>query len=903
MLHGRDAELAVIGEALAGARGRGDSAALVVRGDPGIGKTALLAAAVDGAEGFRTIQAAGVEAEAELPYAGLHLLLGRGLDRLDVLPAVQAEALRGALGLASAGPPDRFLVGLSVLSLLSELAADRPLLCVVDDAQWLDRASADALVFAARRLGSEGVVMLFGSRPGDGVFPAAGLSELRLHGLSADAATVLLAAQGEFPAGLRYRILAESAGNPLALIELPRAVGHERPGDGPLPLTERLRDNFEGQMRGLSEQARALLLVAAAEGRGDLSVILRAAARLGACADDLEAARQAGLVRVSERELAFRHPLIRAAAQHAAPLGLRREAHRALAAVLDGPQDADQRAWHLAAAAEGPDEQVAAELERSAVRVGERARGAGVWYERAAELSTDPAATARRLTLASEALAETGDLDRAAALARRGASLTSDPLLAARLSRVLAAADFLRGDTAGGHRRLLEAAGKVATADPALSGAIVIEALHAAWYTGERELADSVARLEALPLPPGQRPAPLAGLLLHAVSPVLGRPTRDRSGSAADAAFEQARRVAHGNTQDLMLISGAALILGRDRLAQEIATDLAGQLRRQGLIGPLPGTLFYAASAQAYGGRPDEARQTIVEALQLAGDTAQQRWIDQLAETRAHLAAIEGDEEQLRRLVDAAHVAGVGEPAWSAPWTVWAHGLLDLGLGRADAALARLSELAPGRRFFHILATRSTPDLVEAAVRVGKPEAAVEPLELYKRWAGHIDQPWAAAVLQRCRALLADAADAEEHFRAALGPYAAEFRPFEKARTQLLYGEWLRRAKRKVEARTQLSAALETFERAGARPWAQRARSELTATGTPEPGGGAVSATAAALTPQELQIVRLAAQGLSNKEIAAQLFLSSRTVGSHLYRAYPKLGVLSRGALATLDLG
>lgn len=892
----------MIGQALSRARDDGDSTAMVVHGDPGIGKTALLAAISATADGFRTINATGVEAEAELPYAGLHLLLRRDLDRLDALPAVQAEALRGALGLASTGPPDRFLVGLSVLSLLSELGTDQPLLCLVDDAQWLDPASADALVFAARRLDSEGVVMLFGARPDAGIFSTSGLSELRLSGLSTNAATELLANQGEFPAGLRYRILAESAGNPLALIELPHALGPKDPGGGPLPLTERLRDAFEGQIRGLPDQTRTLLLVAAVAGAGDLSVILRAAAKLKASVDDLEAARQARLVRVSEHELTFRHPLIRAAVHHAAPLGLRREAHRALAAMINGPEDADQRAWHLAAAADGPDEEVAAELERTAARAAERTRGAGIWYERAAELSTDPAAMARRLTLAAAALADSGDLDRGAALARRGASLTLDPLLTARLARILASADFLHGDAAGGHRRLIEAAGKVATTDPALSGAMLIEAMHAAWYTGERELADSVAGLEALDLPPGQRPAPLARLLIHAVSPVLGRSTWASSGgSSTDAAFAEARHAANGDAQDLMLISGAALILGRDGLAQEIATELAGQLRQQGVIGWLPGTLFYTVSAQAYGGRPDQARQTLAEALQLAGDTAQQRWIDQFAETRAHLAAVEGNEEQLRRLTDSVQ-ATVREPAWSLPWVTWALGLLDLGLGRADSALARLSELAKGRRFFHILATRSTPDLVEAAVRVGKPEAAAEPLELYEQWAGHVGQPWAAAVLHRCRALLADPADAEGHFREALSPYTSEFRPFEQARTQLLYAEWLRRAKRKAEARTHLGAALETFERVGARPWAERARSELTATGAPATSHTPVSAAATALTPQELQIVRLAAQGLSNKEIAAQLFLSPRTVGSHLYRAYPKLGVLSRGELAALDL-
>jgi DNA-binding CsgD family transcriptional regulator len=882
-LYGRDAELATLDDLLDRAR-RGSSGALVLRGDPGIGKTALLARAIERAGGFQVIRAAGVEDEAELPYAGLHLLLLSALHRVAALPDVQAEALRGAVGLAKAGPPDRFLVGLAVLSLLAEVAADQPLLCVVDDAHWLDHASAAALLFAARRLGTESIVLLFGARPG--VFPAAGLPELALPGLSTQAATELLGTS--LPPGRRYRVLAEAAGNPLALLELPRAL-NDAVLEGPLPLTDRLREAFESRLAGLPEPTTTVLLVAAAEGTGDLAPILRAAASFGASLADLDAARTAGLIEVTGSVLTFRHSLIRAAVQHAASLALRREVHQALAEALDAPEQADRRAWQRAAASPEPDEEIATTLERTAD--GARERGgdgaALAWYERAAELSTDVAGKARRLALASEAAGEVGDLDRSAALAHQGLSTTGpsgDARVTARLLQMEATVAFLRGDLSLAYRRLVEASELV---DQRQASVLLIEAAHVGWYTGEQELAESVARLEDLDL----SQTPVARLLLRAVAPILGRQV---DGPAPDCA--QAVAAASGDPADLVLISGLALVLGQDLAAQRIGTELSRDLRTAGRIGWLPSTLFYTGSAQAYGGRHEEARRTVTEALQLAHDTGQQRWVDALAEPRALLAAAHGDEKLCRKLADEA-LGRANGPAWSVPWTSAALGLLDLGAGRAETALARLETLAEGRRFFHIPATRSTPDLVEAAVRLGRPEAAAEPLALFETWSHNSGQPWTTALVHRCRALL----DGDEHhFREALAMHEREDRPFDEARTRLVYGEWLRRDKRKADARVQLAAAVETFERLRATPWTERARSELTATGTT--ARPAEAGPTGSLTPQELQIVRLAARGLSNKDIAAQLFLSPRTIGHHLYKAYPKLGVLSRGELARLDL-
>jgi len=896
-LYGRDAELAALSDLLDQAR-TGTSGTLVLRGDPGIGKTALVSHVTARADGFRVIRGAGIQEESELPFAGLHLLLRPALDRIDALPGVQADALRGALGLAKAGPPDRFLVGLAVLSLLAELAADQPLLCAVDDAQWLDRASADALLFAARRLDSEAIVLLLCARTG--AFPAAGLPELTLRGLSAPAATELLG--DRLPSVRRYRVLAEAAGNPLALLELPRVLAGAQ-SEVPLPLTDRLRSAFESQLAGLPEPTRTALLVAAAEGTGDLAPILRAAGTLGASLADLDMARAAGLIEVSGSDLTFRHPLIRAAVHHAAPLALRGAVHQALAAALDTPGQADRRAWQLAAAAAGPDEEIAVALERAAGQVRERGgdTGAQAWYQRAAELSADPVAKARRLTLAAETAAGSGDLDQAAALAGEGLGLAGAGLglagaapervqTPARALQVQATVAFLRGDPAAAHRRLLEASELIAPVDKEQANALLIEAVHSGWYAGQEQLAEAVTRLEGLRL----RPTALDRLLLRAVAPILGRPA---DGTDPDGALAEARSAAAGNAPDLVVLCVLALLLGQDRVAQQIGDELSRELRAAGQIGWLPSVLFYAGSAQAYGGRHEEAARTVDEGLRLARDTGQQRWVDALAEPLALLAAARGDERLCRQLADEA-LGRASRPAWSVPWTASTLGLLDLGLGRAESALARLETLAEGRRFFHIPATRSTPDLVEAAVRLGRPEAAAEPLALFERWSRNAGQSWATALGQRCRALI----DGDEDlFLAALALHEEDSRPFDEARTRLLYGEWLRREKRKAEARTQLRIALETLERIGAAPWAERARTELTATGIT--GRADDRGPSGSLTPQELQIVRLAAQGLSNKDIAAQLFLSARTVGHHLYKAYPKLGVASRGELADLQLG
>jgi DNA-binding CsgD family transcriptional regulator len=927
MLYGRDAELAVV-DALLDTVRSGGSGALVLRGEPGIGKTALLDHAA-AAPGVRVLRGQGIASEAELPFAGLHLLLRPVLDRVDALPAVQAGALRGALGLAPAATPDPFLVGLAVLSLLSEAAEPRPLVVLVDDLQWLDRVSAEALLFAARRLDADAVALLFAAR--DEV-AAPGVPELRLDRLDPAASATLLAARAaDLRRGTREWVLAEAAGNPLALIEMPAALAEfaDRPGTPPLP--DRLRDAFEAQVRRLPEPARTALLVAALDDTGRLDVVLRAATRLGATVDDLDAG---GLVRTAaDGTIAFRHPLVRAAVVHDAPLSQRFAVHGALAAALDGPADADRRAWHLASATTGPDEQVAAELERTAAWAGERSghAAAAAAYQRSAELTADPPARLRRLVLAAEAAAEAGDLDRAESLAAAAdRSDITDPELLTRLTTARAAMSFSRGSPRTAYRQLVRGAAAVSGTDPQRAAMMLIEAVHNAWYSGERELADAAARLRALHLDAADPIAPLSHLTAHAIAPILSSPAGEpgsppdsrpdpgsepqtdsrpgpepktgpglRAGSQPDpAVLVAAARQAADDPATASMIAAVCLILGQDSVTIELADEQTELARRQGRIGWLPHTMFYLACGQFFGGWHREARATVAEAVAIARDTDQPQWVDRLAEARAYLAAVAGEEQDCRELTDRALAVSAGrDPAWHATWAYWARGLLDLGLGRAEQALSHLLMLAEGRARFYIPATRSTPDLVEAAVRAGRPDAAAEAFTQYQRWARHARRPWIDAVVLRCRALFGPDADAGTGYEAALDRHRSANRPFETARTALLYGEWLRRARRRTEARAHLTAALGTFEGVGAAPWAARARTELGATGAVAPEQP-VTGALAALTPQERQIVRLAATGLSNKDIAAQLFLSPRTVGYHLYKAYPKLGIVSRAELA-----
>ncbi|SEG74368.1 Predicted ATPase [Actinacidiphila yanglinensis] len=944
MLHGREAEAGTVEALLAGARA-GRSGVLVVRGPAGIGKTALLAHALGQANapapaGMTVVRGSGVEFEAELPYAGLELLLRRAMGAIGSVPEPQQRALRAAFGLSAGTPGEPMFVGLAVLSLLSGHAGDGPLLCVVDDAQWLDRASADALAFAARRLDAEGVVMLFAARDGEGSFAARGLPEVRLGGLDEAAAGALLAERGAaLGPAVRRRVLAEAQGNPLALLELPLtldpggAAGTGGPGPvaDVLPLTSRLEAAFHGRVGDLPPGTRTLLLIAAADHTGDPDILLAAATALGVGVDDLPPAQDAGIVLVDEEDrLRFRHPLMRAAIHQRAALPERLAAHRALAEACDPVHDPDHRAWHLAMAATGPDEEVAAALEATAHRARERSghSAASVAYERAARLSTDAAARAGRLLLAAEAASEAGELPRARDFAEQAARAAgpvlppgsaAEAVVRARALYVRALADFWQGAFPGAHRMLLEGAGAAAAADPERAGRMLVQAVHTAWYLGADEVDATVRRLAALELPPGTPIRHVAGFLTGALAhPDTEADTGTDTDTDADADADSAsppatvpeaaaavRAAAGGRTdpRETVMLCAAGLVRGQDAESYELAAALAAECRDSGGVGRLATVLFFRAEVEIFESRLDDALATAAEGLRISRDTQQAQWVSQLSGALAQVAALRGEEEVCRGRVAEALAAAPGAPvAPGAAWAYWSQGLLELGLGRARSALERLELLADPSLRHQISATRSVPDLVEAAVRVGQPARAAEPFARFERWARRAGQGWADAVVARCRALLAPDAQAEAYFTAALAGHDPHRRALETARTELLYGEWLRRARRRSEAAGHLRAALEVFERLGARPWADRARGELGASGAPVtvPQETRSLAEQAGLTPQESQIVRLAAEGLSNKDIAARLFLSPRTVGYHLYKAYPKLGVVSRGELASL---
>ncbi|MFD9906508.1 ATP-binding protein [Streptomyces sp. NPDC059063] len=920
-LYGRDAERAAVDELLDGAR-KQRGGVLVVRGEAGIGKTALLDHAADRATDLRVLRGTGIESESELAYAGLHLLLGPYTDRLGALPAPQARALRAAFGMTDAtdavaeaggdtgqgAAPDRFLVGLAALSLLGEISEERPLLVLLDDAQWLDQASAEALLFAARRLGSDPVALVFAVRDGH-PFPATGLAELRLTGLDEGAGTRLLHQHADgLPGHVRTLILQEAHGNPLALLELPAALSAaQRSGElhadffhlGAKAVSERIERTFLGRVRALPAKAQDLLVVAAAEGTGELSAVLDAGKALDATPDDLAAAEESRLIRVADGRLAFTHPLVRSAVYRAAPLALRTAAHHALAAATT----ADRRAWHRAAAATRPDESVAADLERTAEdarrRGGRQAEAAA--YERAADLSPGDEQRARRLAAAAEAVENAGRQERAADLADRAAAHPHDPVTRARLARIRATAANARGEQRAAHALLVDAAVEVGPHDAQAAAFMFLDAMSAAWAVNDPGMiAQTSARLAALDPPSAVAPLFTAVEGLAAVA--LGDPARglpavralvDPATAAVRGAGPWERASTHWWHQ----------LIGDLDAAYDLARALERDCRARDDIGLMPAALFHLARAQLLLGRLRDATASASEGARIAEDTAQGLFAGNLRGVLAHVAAVEGDEERCRDLTK--QLAAQGLPIAGA-WSGGALALLDLGHGRHDEALHRLEELWAGPHGHSGFALYALPDLVESAVRVGRVARAEAAATAFTRWADATGQAWARAVALRCRALLAAAADtdaAEDLYTEAVRAHRHDNRPFERARTELLHGEWLRRKLRRSDARPRLRAALELFEAVGAASWAERARAELRATGETLAAADREPGLLDLLTPQELQVVRLAAEGLSNRDIAAQLFLSPRTVGYHLYKAYPKLGIASRGELARMDLG
>ena len=879
VLYGRDAQARAVLALLDRARA-GRSGVLVVSGEAGIGKTALLGLAASAAEGMTVLNATAIETEAELPFAGLHLLLRPVRGQLARIPRPQAGALNRAFGLTEApGQPgdDVFLCGLAVLSLLTEITetgtGDRPVLCLVDDAQWLDSASATALLFAARRLDAEAVAILLAVREGARPLRTDGIEQLHLEPLGDAAARQLLRdeAAGLDPQ-LAERVLADAAGNPLAITELARAAvaapPRGQPGrPGPLPAGQRMQRLYGRQVSDLPDATRLLLLVAAAAGAGELALVLTAARSLGIGADALTPAEQAGLVTVADGAVAFRHPLVRTAVYHDAPLARRQAAHRALADALAGPAGSDwgggatgRRAWHLASAAAGHDDHAADELAAAAEQARHVSGYAAVAaaYERAAELTTDPAVRASRFLAAATAASDTGQSGQADRLLRAAEGLSRDPLLRAE-------ATYLRARGYGaGHRAslvaLADAARDIAVSHPDLAALMLRGVVVSAGNNGQEQLAASAR-------------ASLADL-------------ERVTGKAEEVASPHER-----------LISGfEAWRRGDHETALARSATFAAECRQRGMAGWLAGALHCQGLAEAARGEWPAARASLLEGLRLAADIGQPVRAGHAAALLAVLAATAGDERACRSWLAAFTKEDISGDAWDYGTALPA--LIELGRGRYAAALAGFRVLRASEKWRADTAFWYQPYLTEAAARGGDPAWAAETAAVFCAWAAASGQPWALAVAARCRGLTEDRP--EPHFAEALRWHAKGCgRPFETARTHLVYGEWLRREKRRAAAAAQLTSAVTTFDKLGATSWAVRARAEHAALGLAAARAKAPGVLAR-LTPQEYQIVVLAAGGLSNREIAARLFLSHRTVSYHLYKAYPKLDVCARSQLAAL---
>ncbi|WP_329522470.1 AAA family ATPase [Spirillospora sp. NBC_01491] len=929
---GRAAERERIAAVVAGASA-GAGGALVVRGEAGIGKTALLAHAVrlargpvrsraDGVpRGTRVLRGAGHADEAAQPFAFLDLLLRPVRYQVARLPEPRATALLAALDGDADGERDRFAVRRALLSLLCLLAAERPLLCLVDDARWLDPASTDALAFAARRIGGERIALLIAARDGDAAL-AHGLPELPLGGLGAGAARDLLRelpAAGPLPAvgpQSTERIIAEAAGNPLALRTLAAALGAEQRADGlnphafydgTAPVAGPVPGEFRARLEGLPASVRTLLLVAAAGDDRDLVAMAQAAETLGLDHADLGHAERAGLLQVAGLELRFTHPLLRAVAYQAATTEERRAAHRALAGAA-GPDGEERRAWHLAAAAAGPDEQVAARLQWVAERAGGR-RGHTA-HARAARLTPDRRVRARRLVTAARAAFDAGLSDDAERLADEAAALTADPGVAAAAARVGAGVAFERGLTRTACRTLIDGAALIGDRDPAELLLMLSEAVRCGWQAGDPRLlgdVEPVLRTLALGAVSLGRDSPLAPLPA-ALSAVVAALRTDPSGVGPVRALAAAANCPMpAELNHRLMTSAIGVAVTGPESAADSAAEFAARCRRDGLLGRLPYALHSLGHVQLHQGRHHAAETTLQEGLARAVETGRLHWANQCRALLAWISAVRGDEARCDAfsadaMTDVPEADVVEGNALAAAYTSWARALLDLGYGRTAEAFARFEALWPTVPCS--AAIRRAPDHIEAAVRCGRPDAAARPLALLEAWNEHNPSPAVRAVTERCRALVTATGDAEQHYAEALRLHAETDQPYERARTELLYGQWLRRVRRRAKARTHLEAAEEAFQLLGAHPWTVAARTELEATGVPAASPpGPLAPVGGGLTHQELQIVRLAASGASNREIATRLFLSPRTVGNHLYRAFPKLGIKRRAELSRLGFG
>jgi DNA-binding CsgD family transcriptional regulator len=903
MLRGRRAECGVLDELLEGVRD-GRSAVLVVRGEAGVGKTALLDYAVASAAELTCVRAAGVESEMELAFAGLHQLCGPMLDRLGHLPGPRRDALRIAFGLEAGPAPDRFLVGLAVLSLLAEVAGDRPLVCVVDDVQWLDRASVQVLAFAARRLLAEAVLVIFAARePGADL---RGLPELAVDGLRHADARVLLASVVRWPLDERVadRIVAETRGNPLALLELPRGRSPVELAGGfglpeVLPLSGRISENFLRRAENLPEPTRLLLAVAAADPTGDPALVRRAAGRLGLGVEVAEQAEETELLDIGGigGQVVFRHPLMRSAAYRAISPGDRRKVHAALAEATDAQTDPDRRVWHLAQATSGPDEEAATELERSAGRA--QARGglaaAAAFLERSVMLTAEPGRRAERTLAAAQANTQAGAFDKALDLLARAESGPLDEFASARMDLLRGQITFASGLGSDASPLLLKAAKRLESLDPDLARETYMSAWMAALFAGRFAGAGDLVEVSqaAQTLPRPARPPDLPDLILDSLAllvtegPAVAGPALRQAASAfasADISVEEGIRWG-------WLGQAAASALWDDVRWRAILVRQVQLARDAGALDQLPIDLGSLGTDAAWRGDFAAAAALIAETAAVCAATGARS-----APFAAMLmASLRGDQAEATPLIEAtiAEASASGQGI-AATYAHWAAAILNNGLGRYADALAA-AQYATQETPVLYMSMWALPELVEAATRCGNSQLAAQALERLTETTRPGGTDFGLGVEARSHALVSEGAVAEKLYHEAIDRLGrTKLRP-ELARAHLLYGEWLRRAGRRIDARVHLREAHEMLTAIGVEGFAERARRELLATG--ETVRKRRVETTGDLTTQEAQIARLARDGLSNPEISTQLFLSPRTVEWHLRKVFAKLGISSRRQL------
>jgi len=900
-LLGRRREREVLDRLLEGAR-RGDGGVLVVHGEPGVGKTALLEYAAGGAEGFRVVRTTGVEGEMELAYAALQQMCSPILELAERLPEPQRVALAVAFGESGGEAPNPFFVGLAVLGLLSEAALDRPILCIVDDAQWLDRASARELGFVARRLLAERIALVFAAREVRDAL--AGFPEVRVEPLgNRDARTLLESVlPGPLDEPVLERIVVETHGNPLALLELPRGLTAAELAGGfglpaALPLSDRIEESFARRLARLPRDARRLLLVAAADPTGDLALVWRAAERLGISESAANTVESEGMVALGAG-VAFRHPLVRSAVYRAARPAERSEVHRALAEATDPVIDPDRRAWHRAQAATLPDEDVAEELERSAARA--QARGgfaaAAAFLERALQLTPDPARRGGRALAAARTTFRAGALDdslRLLAIAQ--ASVQSDIERArAELLRAQVAFASTRGSDAPS--LLLQAARRLDPLDPVLARETYLEAMSAAMFAGRfaepgGSVIDVARAAKAAPPPHEPRPPDLLldGLVTlftegyEAAVPIMRR---------AEVAFDRSNLAASEQLRWKWLATVASVHLWDDARWQELSERHVQLARETGALGELPLALTQRVYSSLFAG-------DLASAASLVGEiraATEAIGANHAPFAEVGLVAMRGNEAEAWPLLERnrTEVTRRGEGIGAAVLD-YAEAVLFNGLARyeeARAAALRVTEdpeeLGP--------VNWGMVELIEAAVRAGTPEMAADTYRRLVEITRATGTDWALGVASRSGALLANGSEAEELYLEAIDRLGRTRIAVDLARAHLLYGEWLRRERRRMDARVQLRAAFDLFTRFGMEAFAERARIELKATG--EHARKRNVDALDQLTPQEAQISRLAAEGQTNREIAAQLFISPSTVEYHLRKAFRKLDVRSRTQLA-----